>query len=42
MDKKKHSITENKKEFFGSILSIFESQKLILKYIMNLSVTTTP
>ena len=31
----KHSITEDKKELFGSILSILESQNLNLKYIMN-------
>ena len=40
--KKKHSITEYKKESFGSILSVFESQKLNLKYIMNWPVTTKP
>ena len=36
------SITEDEKESFGSILAIFESQKLNLKYIMNWPVTTKP
>lgn len=36
------SITEEEKESFGSILTIFEIQKLNLKYIMNWSVTTKP
>ena len=40
--KKNHSITEDEKESFGSILSIFESQKLNLKYIMNWPTTTKP
>ena len=39
---KKHSITEDEKESFGSILSIFKSQKLNLKYIMNWPVTIKP
>ena len=36
------SITGDEEESFGSILAIFESQKLNLKYIMNWPVTTKP
>ena len=39
---KKNSITEDKKESFESILLIFESQKLNLKYIMNWPLTAKP
>ena len=37
-----HSMTEGEKESFRSILSIFESQKLNLKYITNWPVTNKP
>ena len=33
--KKKHSKIADQKEYFGSIISISESQKFNLKYIMN-------
>ena len=35
MPQQKDSITEDEKESFGSILAIFGSQKLDLKYLMN-------
>ena len=39
---KKHSKIEDEKESFGSIISIFESQKFNLKYIMNWPVAIKP
>ena len=42
MEKKKHSIIEDENKSFGSILSIFEIQKLNLKHIMNWPVKTKP
>ena len=39
---KKHSKIEDEKESFGSIISIFESQKFNLKHIMNWPVAIKP